>query len=377
MSADFIALSIPNLAGNELKYLTEALSTQWVSTGGPHIARFEQEISSYLSVKATAACQSGTAGLHLALLALNIERDSEVIVPTLTFIAAVNPVKYIGAHPIFMDCDDSLCMDMEKLSQFLEKECIFDGNTVRNKLTGRRIKAILVVHVFGNMADMQKLLELAQKYRLYVIEDATEALGTHYKAGPLSGKFAGTMSDIGVYSFNGNKIITTGGGGMVVSNRESLIDRVKFLSTQAKNDALYFIHDEIGYNYRMTNVQAAIGLGQLEQLETFIKTKTKNYNFYQKLGIDLLPFESSIRPNYWFYTHLTKNRDETINHLTQNGVQARPMWQLIHSQKCYKGSQSYFIERAPLFWEKAVNLPCSTNLDEASIQKIARILVSV
>ncbi|MDR1254231.1 MAG: LegC family aminotransferase [Oscillospiraceae bacterium] len=376
MQDNFIPLSVPNLRGNEIKYAIDAIKNQWVSTAGQQIKDFEQVVSSYVKAKAAAACQSGTAGLHLSLLALNIEKNCEVIVPTLTFIAAVNPVRYVGAHPVFMDCDDSLCMDMEKLERFLERECIKENGEIKNKLTGRKIKAILVVHIFGNMADMEMLMDIARRYSLFVIEDATEALGTRYTKGKFKGKHAGTMGDIGVYSFNGNKIITTGGGGLVVSDQQDLVDRVKFLSKQAKTDDLYFVHDEIGYNYRMTNVQAAIGLGQMEQLENFINIKTHNYNLYKKYAVNLLPFGSSVRSNYWFYTYLTENRDEIIKYMAKHGVQTRPLWRLIHTQKCYQHSQCYKIEKAQKYLEKIVNLPCSTDLDEKSIEKIAKLLIS-
>ncbi|MEI6100617.1 MAG: aminotransferase class I/II-fold pyridoxal phosphate-dependent enzyme, partial [Eubacteriales bacterium] len=300
---EFISLSRPNLAGNEIKYVTDALKSQWVSTGGEMIPRFEKCIAEYVQAPGAVACQSGTAGLHLVLHAMGIGPDDEVIVPTLTFIAAVNPVSYVGAHPVFMDCGDDLCMDAGKLEQFCKEECSFINGVLTNKTTGRLIAAILVVHVFGNMADMPAILRTAQTYNLKLIEDATEALGTHYP----DGAFAGTMGDAGVFSFNGNKIITTGGGGMIVSHNVELLSRLKYLSTQAKNNEVYFIHDEIGFNYRMTNLQAAMGVAQMEQLEGFIKTKQRNLNLYKealcgKRGLDILPFRTEIRPNYWFYS---------------------------------------------------------------------------
>lgn len=211
----FIPLSVPNLKGNELKYVTDAIETEWVSAGGAYIDRYETEFADYLNVETAVACQSGTAGLHLALILSGVEKDHEVIVPTLTFIASVNPVKYLQAYPIFMDCDDSLCMDMGKLKEFCQAECDFVDNELINKSTGKHIKAVVVVHVFGNMADMPAVMDIAEKYNLKVIEDATEALGTYYLEGRYKGKYAGTIADIGVYSFNGNKIITTGGGGMM------------------------------------------------------------------------------------------------------------------------------------------------------------------
>lgn len=248
-----IPLSVPNLSFDILENVKETIETGWVSTGGRFIKEFEKKIVKYVGVERAIPTQSGTVGLHLALNVIGIE----VIVSTLTFIAAVNPVKYMGAEPVFMDCDDTLNMDMYKLEEFLENECDFIDGKVINKLTEKQIKAILEVHGFGNSLNMEKLIKLRDKYNLKVIEDATEALGSYYFEGKYAGKHCGTIGDIGVYSFNANKIITTGSGGMVVSNNQELLDRVNFLGVQAKTDPLYCIHDEAGYNYRMTNIQAA------------------------------------------------------------------------------------------------------------------------
>ena len=293
-----------------------------------------------------------------------IGHDDEVIVPTLTFIAAVNPIKYVGAEPIFMDCDDFLCLDVKKVTDFCENECDFIANKLINKKTKKHIKAVVAVHIFGNMVDMEALIKLAQKYNLKVIEDATEALGTYCKK---TGKFAGTIGDFGVYSFNGNKIITTGGGGAITANDFKMVEKAKYLSTQAKDDDVYFIHNEIGYNYRMTNIQAALGVAQLEQLETFIKIKEKNYNLYRDNGLNLLDFDCNLRSNNWFYSLLTNQRDELIKFLSENKIQARPIWTLIHTLKPYQSCQNYKIEKAIKYHEKIVNIPCSTNLDKADI----------
>lgn len=369
--SEFIPLSVPNLSGNELEYVTQAVKEEWVSTAGPFITEFENKISKYLGVEEAVACQSGTAGLHLALQTCGVKNGDEVIVPTLTFIAAVNPVSYLGATPIFMDCDDTLTLDVLKLEKFLEKECKYvNGVTINNK-TGKRIKAIVAVHVFGNLANMEKVMSLAEKYNLAVVEDATEALGSYYLSGPHKGKFAGTIGTIGVYSFNGNKIITTGGGGMIVSNNREHLQRCRSLSTQAKKDTLYFEHSEIGYNYRMTNLQAALGLAQLEQLESFIQIKKDNYNLYLQKGIKLLPFRDDIRPNYWFYSYLTSNRDGVIRFLNDRGIQTRPVWKLIHTATMYENCQAYEIEKAYYYYDRIVNLPCSSNLGEGNIERVA------
>ena len=362
-----IPLSVPNFCGNEKKYVMEAIETEWVSTGGAFIDQFEKEIANYLSIDQAVACQSGTAGIHLALRCLDVEADMEVIVPTLTFIAAVNPVKYLGAYPIFMDCDSSLTMDVEKLKKFIEFECTLVDDRLINKHTKRWIKAIIVVHVFGNNANMIEIMKLAKKYNLKVIEDATEALGSYYLEGEYKGAYLGTIGDMGVYSFNGNKIITTGGGGMLVSNNKELLDRAKYLSTQAKDDVANFIHNDIGYNYRMTNIQAALGIAQLENLEKFISIKEKNYYLYKKnlsSKVKLMQFNSNIRSNYWFYSVFVAREDkqEIIKKLHESGIITRPIWGLIHMQKPYICEQNYCIEKAIFYHEHIINIPCSSNL---------------
>ncbi|MDW7678845.1 MAG: aminotransferase class I/II-fold pyridoxal phosphate-dependent enzyme, partial [Bacillota bacterium] len=282
MDQRFIPLSVPNLKGNELEYVTRAIKEEWVSTAGPFVSEFEEKTAAYVNAKGAVSCQNGTSGIHIALNVCGVMHQDEVIVPALTFIATVNPVKYIGAEPIFMDCDDSLTMDVNKLMAFCVKECRFTDGKLINNRSNRHVKAIVVVHVFGNMANMEKVMEIAENFNLKVIEDATEAIGTKYIKGMYRGKHAGTIGDIGVYSYNGNKIMTTGGGGMIVSEDERLLERAKHLTTQAKSDELYYLHDEIGYNYRMTNLQAAMGLAQLEQLELFIQIKKRNYDRYRE-----------------------------------------------------------------------------------------------
>lgn len=372
MNQKFIPLSVPNLKGRELEYVTKAVETEWVSTGGMYVNQFEDVIAKYVKVKGAVSCQNGTSGLHIALQICGVTRDDEVIVPTLTFIAAVNPVKYIGAEPIFMDCDDSLCIDADKLLEFCKNECsLIDGKLINNK-TKKHIKAVVVVHVFGNMADMEKIIKIADEYNLKVIEDATEAIGTYYTEGKLKGRYAGTIGIMGIYSFNGNKIMTTGGGGMIVSNNENLLKRARHLTTQAKSDELYYTHDEIGYNYRMTNLQAALGLAQFEQLEGFIKTKEENYKLYKEKiseipGLTILDFKDCIRANYWFYAlkcddKYLMNRDEIIKYLSSKGIQSRPIWGLINEQKPYLSSQAYKIEKAKYYIKHIVNIPCSSKL---------------
>lgn len=386
MTNKTIPLSVPNLSLDILENVKETIETGWVSTGGRFIQEFENKIAKYVGVDKAIACQSGTAGLHLALRVLGIDHDDEVIVPTLTFIAAVNPVRYMGAEPVFMDCDDDLNMDMDKLEDFLENECNYIEGKVINKKTKKVIKAIIAVHVFGNPVKMERLIEIKTKYNLKLIEDATEALGSYYSEGEYTGKHCGTLGDIGVYSFNANKILTTGGGGMIVSHNEQLIEKVAFLSVQAKTNPLYFTHDEVGYNYRMTNIQAAFGTDQIDRLEGFIDTKIKNYNLYKEAidnieGLTLLPFRNDTRANHWFYSVIVDkkkygmNRDELLLMLNENKIQTRPLWGLIHKQKPYLGNLGYRIEKAEFYEGNLINIPCSSNLIEEDLKVVVNRLI--
>ena len=223
----FIPLSIPNFEGNERKYVDDAVDQGWVSTGGAYITKLEHALAEFLHVENVAACQSGTSALHLSLVEAGVKPGDVVIVPPLTFIAAVNPVKYQFATPVFMDCDDSFCMDPVKLRSFCEEQCEWDGTVLKHN--GAAVKALVVVHVFGNMADMESIMDTAEKYNLKVIEDATEALGTKYTEGRYAGRYAGTIGHFGAYSFNGNKIITTGGGGAVTAHDPKAVDHIRFL----------------------------------------------------------------------------------------------------------------------------------------------------
>ena len=376
----YIPLSVPNFEGNERKYVDDAIDKVWVSTGGAYITEFEEKIADFIGVENVAACQSGTSAIHLSLVEAGVGWGDLVIVPALTFIAAVNPVAYQGAKPIFMDCDESLCIDPIKLNEFCENECEYDGVSLKYK--GSSIKAIIVVHVFGNMADMETIMDIAKRFNLIVVEDATEALGTYYTEGRFKGKYAGTIGHFGCFSFNGNKIITTGGGGAVTSIDSSIVDHIRFISTQAKTDPLFYCHDEIGYNYRMTNIQAAIGVAQMEELSEFIKRKKVNYDIYYSEFADnkyccLLPFRSGINSNKWFYS-LVINRDyikismkEIVNELKKLGIESRPIWGLINEQKPYLNNYEYQIEKAHYYADRVLNIPCSTNIKKEDVFYVA------
>lgn len=383
-----IPLSVPNLNKNIVLNLAECIETGWVSTGGRFITEFERKVASYVGVEDAVSCQSGTAGLHVSLRLLGVEPGDGVIVPTLTFIAAVNPVVYQGAKPIFMDCDDSLCLDPIKLERFLIEECEVTGGKVRHKPSGRPISAIVVVHVFGNLADMEKIMSLSEQWGIPVLEDATEALGSYYTAGIYRGMYAGTVGGIGVYSFNANKIITTGGGGMIVSRNRDQLDRARYLTITAKDDSLQFIHNEVGYNYRMLNLQAALGVSQMEELEGFIDTKKTNYQCYCDFlngvdGLSLLKFSNDCRPNYWFYSlyidpeKTGMSRDELMLALIDEGIQCRPVWKLIHTQKPYEVEWTYQIEKALVYRENVLSLPCSTSLKAEEVKYVSDKIVEI
>lgn len=375
----FIPLSIPNFEGNERKYIDDAIDQGWVSTGGAYITKLEKDMAAFLHTHNVAACQSGTSALHLSLIESDVKPGDVVIVPPLTFIAAVNPVKYQFATPVFIDCDDSFCMDPVKLKEFCENECEFDGEKLTYK--GAVVKALVVVHVFGNMADMVSIMEIAHKYNIKVVEDATEALGTKYTEGPLAGKYAGTIGDFGCFSLNGNKIITTGGGGAITASTSEEVDHIRYLSTQAKNDTHYYIHNEVGYNYRMTNVQAALGVAQMEELEEFVGRKQRNYELYKDLfeGFELgkiIGFREGTSSNKWFYSlEIDKNRvhatmREIITSLQEKGIETRAIWGLINEQIPYLGDDTYKLEKAPYYAARILNLPSSTNITKEDIEYV-------
>lgn len=376
----FIPLSVPNFEGNEKKYVDDALEQGWVSTGGSYITQLEQMLARYLHTENVAACQSGTSALHLSLVEAGVSPGDVVLVPPLTFIAAVNPVRYQFAQPVFIDCDDSFCMDPVKLAHFCEEECEYaEGNLLYKK---KRVKAIVVVHVFGNMADMEGIMDVADRYGLKVIEDATEALGTYYIRGRYAGKYAGTIGHFGAYSFNGNKIITTGGGGAVTADSAKTVDHMRYLSTQAKDDPHYYIHHEIGYNYRMTNLQAALGAAQMEELPEFVRRKQKNYEIYRNEfeGFDLaklMPFRDNISSNKWFYS-LMIDRDkihvplrDIITALEEEKIQTRAIWGLINEQKPYSEEITYQLEKASYYASRILNIPSSTQITADEIRFVA------
>lgn len=385
MDNGLVCLSVPNFCGNEKKYVDEAVEAEWVSTAGPFIKRFEEKFSEKLKIPHACACQSGTAGLQLCLRHFGIAAGDIVLVPTLTFVATVNAVLYQNAEPVFFDCDGCMCIDVKQIEGYLSTECRKEGDRTVEIASGKTVKAAIPVHVFGEHCDMGHLMQLAEDYHLYVVEDATEALGGVFSQKRYDGQYVGTAGHAGVFSFNGNKIITTGGGGMVVSNDAETVGHIRYLSQQAKNDALYFAHDECGYNYRMTNLQAALGLAQLEMLEDFVEIKYRNYIKYcEKLSdcayARMMPFRSGRASNHWFYSLVLNEpdsgmRDRLIRHMDGQNIQVRPIWKLNHTQKYLRQYRSMGCSRADDFYSRVVNIPCSTNLTDGQLERVCRALL--
>lgn len=332
-SADaFVPLCAPEIRGNEWAYVKECLDTTWVSTVGAFVDRFERAVADAVGAKFAVATNSGTAALHVALLLAGVEPDDEVLVSTLTFIAPANAVRYVGAWPVFVDAElDFWQMDGGKAIDFLERGCSWRNGALYNRVTGRRVRAIVPVHVLGHPVDVDPILEVARKYGLAIVEDATESLGARYKT-----RNVGHLGDVACFSFNGNKLITTGGGGMIVTDDEALARRAKHLTTQAKDDSVEYVHSEVGYNYRLTNIQAAVGLGQIEQLEDYVAAKRRIASHYAEgldgiKGITAMREAGWARSAFWMYT-VTVDEVEfgigsraLMRELGARGIQTRPL----------------------------------------------------
>ena len=365
-----IPLSVPNIKGNELKYLTQCVKTEFVSSVGKFVNLFENKISKYTGSKYAVACSSGTSALQLALRILGVKQNDEVIVPSMTFIATVNSIMYLGAKPVFMDCDEYYNLDIKKLSNFLKNKTFIKNGFTFNKKSKRKISAIIPVHVSGNAVELKKLVAECQKRKIKVVEDAAESLGTFYNSGSLRKKHTGTIGNVGCLSFNGNKIITSGGGGMILTNEKKLAKYAKYLSTQATDDPINYVHNDIGYNFRLTNVQAAVGLAQLEKINYFLKKKRELYRFYQKnfksmKNLNFAPVPKYATNNCWMMSVILKkgsDKKKLINYLRRKKIQTRSIWQPCHMQKPYKFFESYKIVNAENLFKRTVNIPCSTNL---------------
>jgi len=377
--ADFIPLCVPEIAGNEWAYVKECLDTNWVSSVGSFVDRFEEMVARRVGAPHAVATTSGTSALHTALLTAGVEPDDEVLVSTLSFIAPANTVRYVGAHPVFVDCEPRyLQICPEKLGAFLDRECRWRGGRLTNRATGRRVRAVLPVHILGHPADMDPILEAARRYELVVVEDATEGLGALYR-----GAGVGNLADVGCFSFNGNKIITTGGGGMIVTGRRDWADRARRLTTQAKDDPVESVHGELGYNYRPSNLLAAVGCAQMERLDEIIASKRRTADSYAGAlgdlpGLALMAEAPWARSTFWMYTvRIDEARFGTdsralLRRLEAGGIQSRPLWQPLHRSPVHRHEPATDCSTAERVQKEALSLPCSAGIDEGDLERVQR-----
>jgi perosamine synthetase len=376
-SEEFVPLSVPSLHGNEWSYVKECLDTNWVSSVGPFVDRFEVGMAAKVGTPHAVATVNGTAALHIALLVAGVQPDDEVLVSTLTFIAPANAIRYAGAWPVFIDAEaDYWQIDGGKLVDFLDRECAWHDGALRNRSTGRRIGAIVPVHILGHPVDLDPICEVASKFQIPVIEDATESLGARYK-----GRATGQLGDLGCFSFNGNKIITTGGGGMLTTNSASMARHAKHLTTQAKDDPLEYTHDEIGYNYRLTNVQAAIGCAQLEELDAIVARKRRIAERYTAAlgdipGVTAMREASWAFSTFWLFTiridatSFGSDSRSVLRSLERKKIQSRPLWQPLHRSRAHAGAQCGRIDVADELYQDCLSLPCSADLRDEQIDRV-------
>jgi perosamine synthetase len=367
-----LLLSGPNIAGNEWKYVKDCLDTGWVSSVGGYVTQFENMVAEFAECKYGVATSNGTAALQVALLMAGVQHNDYVIVPNVTFVASINSIKYTGADPILIDVDQHTWqMDIELLEDFFKKETgEKDGKCIYLK-NNRVIRCIMPVHVLGNVCDMDRLTKLAGEHKVEIIEDSTESLGSYYK-----GKHTGRFGLMGCFSFNGNKIITTGGGGAIVTNNEELAKKAKHLTTQAKSDSFEYLHDEIGYNFRLVNVLAAMGVAQMELLPSFIKRKKEIDALYRKEleGVGDIVFqkvEPSVDANCWLFTIMTEKQKTVLQILNDHKMQSRPFWVPMNKLRMFQNDIYYNREdRSDYVYKRCLSIPCSTNIKEVEINAV-------
>jgi perosamine synthetase len=383
-ATDFIPLTVPEIRGNEWKYVKECLDTNWVSSVGTYVDRFEKMVAERVGTKYAIATVNGTAALHIALMLAGVTADDEVLVSSLTFIAPANAIRYVGAWPVFVDAEPRYWqIDPAAVVEFLEHGCLRDGVSIRNRKTGRRVKAILPVHILGHPVDMDPILEVAGKYSLPVIEDATEGLGARYK-----GKSVGSIGNVGCFSFNGNKIITTGGGGMLVTDNAEWAARARYLTTQAKDDPVEYVHNAVGYNYRLTNVLGEMGCAQMERLDEFVEAKRAIAKRYQESlnslhGVSLPEEADWAFSTFWMYTVLIDEKKagissrELLQKLDAHKIQTRPLWQPIHRSPAHRAKEGFSCPASESLSERALSLPCSVGLQPALQAEVSTTIAHV
>lgn len=364
---EFIPLHEPRFMGNEKKYLNECIDSTFVSSVGRYVGIFEKEFAHFVGSKYAVATVNGTSALHISLLVSDVREDDEVITQPLTFVATCNSIAYVKAHPVFVDVDlDTMGMSPECLKEFLQTNCqIVDGECI-NKKSKRVIKACIPMHTFGHPCKIDKIKQICEDWNLALIEDSAESLGSYYQ-----NKHTGTFGELGAFSFNGNKIITSGGGGVIITDNEELAKRAKHLTTTAKIPHTFaYDHDSIGYNYRMPNLNAALLVAQMEQLESFCTNKRETAKIYENFfkevdDIDLITEPLECKSNYWLQTllfHDKKKKKEFLEFTNKNGVMTRPIWKLMNELDMFKSSQCGSLENAKYLEQRVVNIPSSVRL---------------
>lgn len=364
---DFVPLAVPVFIGNEKKYLNECIDTTFVSSVGKFVDRFEDDIAKYTGCKRAVVVVSGTNALHMSLMLAGVERDDEVLTQALTFIATCNALSYIGAHPVFIDVDrDTMGLSPVAVREWLTKNAEMKDGQCYNKRTGRRVRACVPMHTFGHPVHLDELVEVLNEYNIPLVEDAAESIGSLYK-----GKHTGTFGKVGALSFNGNKTITTGGGGMMLFNDEELGAFAKHLTTQAKIPHRWeFRHDHIGYNYRMPNINAALGCAQLEHIEEYVASKRETAKAYEEFFKDIPDIEFFVEPkdtrsNYWLNVVILKDRDAQQNFLqytNDNGVMTRPIWELMNRLPMFEKCENDGLKNTIWFADRVVNIPSSVRV---------------
>lgn len=361
-----IYLSSPHMSdeGYEQMYVKEAFDTNWIAPLGKNVDEFERELAAKVGSKSAAALSSGTAAIHMALKAAGVGEGDIVFCPTLTFAATANPIIYQNAVPVFIDSDyETWNMCPKALEEAFEKY--------------PNVKAVIVVHLYGLSADMDKIMEICKKHNVTVIEDAAESLGTYYK-----GKHTGTIGDYGIYSFNGNKIITTSGGGMLVSDNEERIEKVRFWATQSRDKARHYQHSELGYNYRMSNVVAGIGRGQLKVLDERVAKKRYIFEYYKRElsgleGLEFMPSNDWNEPNYWLSTIILTGKVRPINVievLEKENIESRPVWKPMHMQPYYGKYDFIGSGVSEKLFENGVCLPSDTKMTDEDLERVCEII---
>ena len=366
-TSEKIWLASPHMSdeGYEMQYVQEAFDSNWIAPLGTNVNEFEKELASKVGADHAAALTSGTGAIHLALMAAGVGEGDIVLCPTLTFSATANPIIYVNATPVFIDSDyETWNMDPNAIEAAFEKY-------------GDKIKAVLVVHLYGLSADMDKIMAICNKYNVPVIEDAAESLGTYYK-----GQHTGTFGEYGIFSFNGNKIITTSGGGMLVSNNEEKVKKVRFWSTQSRDQARHYQHSELGFNYRMSNVVAGIGRGQLKVLDQRVAKKKYIYEYYKRElghieGINFMPVNEWDKPNYWLTSMTVTGKItplEIMEKLEANNIESRPVWKPMHLQPFFSEYDYIGRDVSQKLFENGVCLPSDTKMTDDDLQRVCKII---